>query len=338
MLDKLKNINRKWAIIIALAVTALVAAVMVMTCSSGDRWKVEGNIRGLANGNLRLVWVDQHGTVSEAWVTAAGDRFKAQGHCTGPTLLAIYHGQTRLFTTVLIDAGDKLKLRGDIMKPYQLECRGNDDCQKWLEWRAKHTVLYQMGDRSQLNREIEKYVKAHHDEMLSTLLTLADYSPEHPADVTALLKLIAKDAKPETLTSWHYNWEKLGPVTAIANLSGITLYNQQNEKLSVSTHQNAYTVFLMWNTAWLTNRDKAIKDINAFRDRHPRTQVVAIYMEADTQAWRPSTRNPDMEQWIHLWAPGGATTAALRPLSIKEVPTVVVTDSTGRILPDGMKK
>ena len=338
MLDKLKHINRKWAIIIALAVVAIITALVVMMCTSGDKWKVEGNIRGLANGNLRLVWVDENGTVSEAWVSAVSDRFKAQGHCKGPTLLAIYYGQTRLFTTLLIDVGDNLKLRGDILKPYELECRGNDVCQQWLEWRAKHTVQYQLADRKQLNSEIESYVKTHPKEMLSTLLTLADYTPEHHTQVASLLKLISKDAKPSTLTAWHNSWEQLGPEATVAHISGITLMNQENEKQSVSTHQSSYTLFLMWNTSWLTNREQAIKEINAFQQRHPKSQIVAIYMEADTQAWRPSTRNEAMNGWIHLWAPGGATTASLMPMNIKELPTVIVADSTGRILPEGIKK
>ena len=337
MLERLKNIDRKWAIIAAVAVTALVAALLVFTCSSGDTWKIEGNIRGLANGNLRLVWIDQHGTVSETWVTSAGDRFKAQGQCKGPTLVAVYHGQTRLFTTLLIDAGDRLKLRGDILKPYELECRGNDDCQQWLEWRAKHTTLYQLPDRSGLNREIENYVKAHPNELLSTLLTLADYWPESPDETAALLKLIGKDAKPATLTPWRSNWEKLGRSTAVAVISGFSLMNQQNEKQWVSPGESDYTLYLLWNTAWLTNREKSLKEINALQEKHPRMQLVAIYMEADTQAWRPSTRTEAMKDWVHLWAPGGTTTAPLMPLNIKEVPTVIVTDSTGRILTENEK-
>ena len=106
--------------------------LLLLASCSGSGWKLEGNLKGLQGGHLRLVWVDASGSVSEQRVVAEGDRFKAAGECAGMTLIAVYTGETRLLTLLAAEPGDKLELKGEVSRPYSLEVSGNEACEQWL--------------------------------------------------------------------------------------------------------------------------------------------------------------------------------------------------------------
>lgn len=313
--------------------SALVLLLLASCSSSG--WKLEGNLKGLQGGHLRLVWVDASGSVSEQRVVAEGDRFKAAGECAGMTLIAVYTGETRLLTLLAAEPGDKLELKGEVSRPYSLEVSGNEACEQWLKWRAAHTALLQNDDRSKLNAEIEKYVADHPADVASTLLALVDYYPADARATMALLDKINRAARPDELVATVAAYKSVNTSPSTNIIKNLEVWNMSDEQEVIKTNDNGYTLILFWNTAWLTGREPMVNGINALRESNRRLRVVSIYMEADTQAWRPTARLESMKQWHHVWAPTGMATPSFKSLHIESLPAIFVTDSTGRVLHRG---
>lgn len=313
------------------ATLLLVLLVAADACTGGSKWKLEGNIRGLGNGSLRLVWQNESGTVSEAFVTATGDRFKAEGTCPGSTFVAMYHGQTRLLTIFVAEGGDKIQIKGDLINPNGFKIRGNDLSERWFAWKGEHSSQYQNPNRDGLNAEIEKYVKSHPDDELSAVLALVDYYPSRAADTYRLLtSLDGKVLPPSLMSSLHSS--QLQATDRAGRMGIITAWDTEGERVVLRPKDSRYTLLLLWNTAWLTGRESSIAKINALRDSLDDLRVYAIYMDADTQAWRPSIKGDEMRQWHHLWAPAGLATPSMTSLGAGELPAVIVADSTGKII------
>ena len=317
-------------------VLVVIIALVARACSGGSQWHLSGELKGLQNGNLRLVWTQENGATAEQWVQAQGDRFDARGTAAdGPVLLAVYHGQTRLFTVIVIENGDHVELDGNMMAPFSVRAHGNDACHEWAEWRAAHTTLYQQEDRKALNTEIEKFVHDHPKELLSTLLVLVDYRGDSQQASMRLLNTIDKAVRPASLTASFTSLEKLLPVDTSLSLGNIKLWNRDGDMENV-TADGRPVVVLLWDVKWLSSADRKtlVADINRRREEQ-NAKVYAIFMEPDTQPWRPTARMAEMESWHHLWAPAGATTACLKPLAATMLPIVITADSTGHILSQG---
>ena len=79
--------------------------------------------------------------------------------------------------------------------------KGNRFNEDWQLFRDEHKAFYTDQNPSRLDAAIEKYVREHSDDMLSTVLLLVDYSDHGNRDkLGKLLKDINIEARPESLT------------------------------------------------------------------------------------------------------------------------------------------
>ena len=98
--------------------------------------------------------------------------------------------------------GDHIKLKGDAGKAKGIKVKGSKVNEEWQLFRDEHKAFYTDPNPGRLDAAIEKYVKEHPADMLSTVLLMADYSDYSDRDkVEKLLKSIEAKARPESLTA-----------------------------------------------------------------------------------------------------------------------------------------
>ena len=309
---------------------ALMTCVMLLVmCSCGKSFKIKGNIGGVGNQNLHMVYATPAG-IAEQWVTAKEDRFEFSGVAEQPTLVAIYGAQDNLLARFLVENGDNVKVRGAATAPFRIEVKGNDVNERWYAFIHEHEAQYANSDRTALNTAIEQYAKANPADVLSTLLLLCDYrAPGGIADVEPLLKAVKPEAKPDYLLSTYRNVLKLANQPP-KSISSMMLYESIGSFATFSPTSAQASLLYFWNKQTELQNDVQLLKTEAERTAG-KAQFVDVLMDADSMMWS-RTRKEHMGAWrLHFWAPDGPLNSALKQLNISAVPSVLVADSLGKV-------
>ena len=158
--------------------SVLLLAVILASCSS-DSFKIDGDISNISAGTV----------VVEA---------------SSPVIVNLTDQLGEPLATVLAVNGDHLKVKGDASKPMSVKVKGNRLNEEWQLFRDEHAAFY--SNASRLDAAIEKYVREHPADMLSTVLLMADYSNHRDRDkMDKMLKDIDIKARPESLLMAYRN-------------------------------------------------------------------------------------------------------------------------------------
>lgn len=309
---------------------AFLACVMLMVmygCSKS--FKIKGNIAGIGNQNLHMVYATPAG-IAEQWVTAQENRFELSGVADLPTLVAIYDAQGGLLARLLVENGDNVKVRGTSTDPYRIEVKGSDVNERWYAFIHEHAAQYANDDRSALNAAIEQYAKANPADVLSTLLLLCDYrSTGGIAEVKPLLDAVKAEAKPDFLLSTYRNVLKL-TAEPPKSISSFMLYESKGSFETFSPTTANASLLYFWNKLSEVQNDAQLLKSEAERTAG-KVLIADVLMDADSSSWA-NLRKQHMGAWrLHFWAPDGPVNSTLKQLNIASVPTVLVTDSAGKV-------
>lgn len=314
-------------------VFALLVAMLACGCTS-DSFKVDGQLAGLDNNRIRIVYRGADG-ITDNFYNCIDGTFKFKGHAPELTFVTILDSHDKVITTFLVSNGDVIKLRGDLTDRAAITIEGNDVTEQWRAFRQEHAELYK-GKKSELNKAIEDYVKKHNDQLASTVLLLCDYECDgNTKQLQQLIMSIKPDARPQYLIDSYDNMSANWPSESTERIMALNMVNEKGEFEIIRPQEGKALVLMFWDDI-TPQRDRYFAYLSELKRKQADIVIAAdIALTADTTAWQtmlPSTPPPLS---THYWAAGGITDPTLMALHIHNTPLYVVCNGTGNMLYSG---
>ena len=323
----LKIIEMK-KIMLLLLLTAIFAS-----CSS-DSFKIDGNIANLDAQLVRVLFQADSAIVDERINVDKKGGFSFEGESAQPILVSVLNIRGETLARMVAVNGDHLKISGDAGKAMGVKVKGNRLNEDWQLFRNEHAAFYTDPNPSRLDAAIEKYVKEHPRDMLSTVLLVADYSNfSDQAKVEQMLSGIDAQARPESITEYFTSLVKGRNSTKLPRLMTLTLAKNGSDFEEIKLTDKV-TLINLWAQPQ-SNRGRVIDAIAKLDEEGNGTvKVLDVLVESDTIRWHQTIAD-DPKAWSHYWAPGGPLEQGLQLLGITSAPWYAVTDSTGIVLYSG---
>lgn len=313
----------------SLALLMLLLATLLASCSS-DNFKIDGELTHLNGTAVRIVFRGDSGIVNEFANLDKKGKFSFEGASAAPVLVSIMDQRGELLKRVVATNGDHLKLKGDASKGMAIKVKGNHINEDWQLFIDEHLAFYNDPNPSRLDAAIEKYVREHPADMLSTVLLASDYSDYSDfVKVNKLFKGIDPKARPESLAAALLDSPAERKAPKLPRLMTLTLakHGGKFEEIKLTGRR---TLLNLW-----ANPQKNRKDlINKMQKLDESVRIIDVLAESDTLRWH-HTIAADPEAWQHYWAPGGPMEPGIQLLGIASMPWFAVTDSTGLVTYSG---
>lgn len=315
---------------ILIALITLLATV-ISGCSGPDSFEVKGHVKGDATINLRaLYYVD--GALQSSIFPADRGSFSFKGRAPEGAVVEILDNDYRLLGRFYAENGDEIDVTIDPKSPAAMKVeKGNEAAIRWAQWLNANAKILDGRNSKAINALVAKYVKAHPQDIVSTLIVTTVYDASaDPEGASKLLSSIAPEARPTALTDAFATLltyadtsagkRRVSPLTLMAQGDTVTTFSPRKHRLSL-------LVFSDENSG---RADSIVPALRRLRKAHTDKAlgIIDISLDTDTLAWQSSTRN-DTATWNAAWGTGGIASAALRPLAIPRLPYFIVTDSVG---------
>ncbi len=300
-------------------------------CSGPDSFEVKGHVKGDATINLRaLYYVD--GALQSSIFPADRGSFAFKGRAPEGAVVEILDNDYRLLGRFYAVNGDEIDVTIDPKSPAAMKVeKGNEAAIRWAQWLNANAKILDGRNSKAINALVAKYVKAHPQDIVSTLIVTTVYDASaDPEGASKLLSSIAPEARPTALTDAFATLltyadtsagkRRVSPLTLMAQGDTVTTFSPRKHRLSL-------LVFSDENSG---RADSIVPALRRLRKAHTDKAlgIIDISLDTDTLAWQSSTRN-DTATWDAAWGTGGIASAALRPLAIPRLPYFIVTDSVG---------
>ena len=318
---------------ILIFVTVAVVAALT-SCDSGKSFKIDGSLAGVEGAMVRVIFEGDSGVVDEWTDVNKKGHFSFSGQSALPVMVYILSPQGDLLMNVVAVDGDHLKMKGDATKAMSIKVKGNKLNEDWQLFRDEHRAFYTDPNPSRLDAAIEKYVREHPADMLSTALLLADYSDHSNVDkVRKLLDGIEAKARPESLMRSFMNNPMRGKNDNLPRLMMLTLAKPGGDFEEIKL-TGQMTLISMWTNPQ-NDRDIALRALREVGEENAsKFQVIDVLTDGDTLRWHQTIAG-DPKSWRHYWAPGGPLEQGIQLLGITSIPWFAVTDSTGLVTYNG---
>ena len=318
--------NRRFspAIVLLLGMMALLAA----SCS-GSGFKVDGELEGMHNPRVRIAFMTDSGVVDE-WVEMKQDgkfQYRYRQHVEDPVLITLMGMNSAVLCHAVVQDGDHISFKGDASKPTAVKASGNDLNERWQLFRDEHAAFYGDPNHSRLDASIEKYVRENPNDMLSTVLLMADYGDLTSRDkIEGMLNAINIKARPASLLRSFKTQATTSQRTP--RLASLQLWHKGAiEQVPLLGHT---TLFYLWVNND-DNRQSIVQSLKSLAQQAgDKVTIADVKIAADTLRWS-QTIAADSATWKHYWAPGGPGWSAFRQLEINMVPWFVVTNNDGTV-------
>lgn len=309
----------------------LLLVIALGSCSS-DSFKIDGDITNLDGNTVKVVFRGDSGAVETLAEVDKKGHFTFEGTSAEPVIVSLFNYRNEPLAMVVASNGDHLKVKGDADKAMAVKVKGNSLNEDWQLFRDEHAAFYGDPNPSRLDAAIEKYVREHPAEMLSTVLLIADYSDySDNAKIQKMLNGIEAKARPESLIKSLPAFQKGDSHSRLPRLMTLNLWKQDGDfeeiKLTDRTTLLSFWAFPQKDRAALTAKVKAISD-----EAGEKLRVIDILTESDTIRWHQTIAG---ESWPHYWAPAGPLEQGVQLLGITSLPWYAVTDSTGLVVYSG---
>lgn len=310
----------------------LILVAALTSCNSGS-FKIDGNITNLESNAVTVVFHGDSGIVEQQADVDKKGHFAFKGESPQPVIVYLLNHRYEVLAVAVVANGDHIKVKGDAGKSMSFKVKGNRLNEDWQLFRDEHRAFYSDPNPSRLDAAIEKYVREHPDDMLSTVLMLVDYSDYNDlAKVNKMLKGINAKARPESLTATLMITTQLKKKkTNMPRLTTLNLVKHDGgfEEIKLADRM---TLLSMWANPQ-NDRSTLVANLQALSDKSEgRIRIIDILTEGDTLRWHKTIQG---EKWPHYWAPGGPLEQGIQLLGITSLPWYAVADSTGLILYSG---
>lgn len=301
-----------------------------MASCNSDSFKIDGTLANLDGKSIRVIFLNDSGVVDEWTDVDKNGKFTFEGHAVQPVLVSLLNRRGQPVTMLVTANGDHLKVQGDAAKNLGVSIKGNRLNEDWQLFRNEHRAFYRDANPSRLDAAIEKYVRENPDDMLSTVLLVADYSDYSDRDkVNKMLKSINAQARPESLTGVFAGKMAATRAGHLPRLMTLTLF--KNGTTSEEIKLTGKTNFIH---LWALPQDNRSLIIQRLQETEADFGVLDVRAESDTMNWHQTIAN-DPGTWKHYWAPGGPLEQGIQLMGVSSLPWYAVTDSTGLVVYSG---
>ena len=309
----------------------LLMVIAALASCSSDSFKIDGNISNLDGADVRVLFQGDSGMVDKPVSLDKKGRFSFEGQSQQPVIVCLM-GNNKLLTMVVAANGDHIKLKGDAAEAMGIKAKGNRLNEDWQLFRDEHKGFYTDPNPSRLDAAIEKYVREHPDDMLSTVLLVADYSDFSDREkVGKMLNGIDVKARPQSLTQAMPGGVTRRSKTPVPRLTTLTLIKHGGDFEEINlTDRIAF--LSLWANPQPSRKDLAARIKDVQESSANKVNVIDILAESDTLRWHQTIADED---WPHYWAPGGPLEQGIQLLGITSLPWYAVTDSTGLVIYSG---
>lgn len=301
-------------------------ALVLMACSNDTKFKIEGEVAGNRTMNLRIIYFGND-NINSVLTAARDGKFVFEGSVPKGTIVEIFDNDYRVMGRLFAENGDKLKVKIDPKSPYACEVEGNEISQRWCKWNAENATTLNSRNSAAINALISKYVKAHKDDILSTLLLISCYDASlNPAEATQLMASINKEARLlAPVDAWTAGNAHVRDVSVKAKVLPIRYMDDKDSIRSFSVKGKRLSL-LAFSDRKSGRRDSIIPAIRRMRKR---VNLLDMSTDIDTMAWRRSAREDSVE-WSTAWVAGNVAAPGVDRLGVSSIPYFIVADSTGQ--------
>ena len=308
----------------------LLSLTMAMASCSGDSFKIDGKLANFDSGMVRVIFPTDSGMVDE-WVNVDNKgKFSYQGAVADPVIVSLLDSRSHLLVMLVATSGDHIKVKGDAAQPKTIKIKGSKVNEDWQLFRDEHAAFYTDPNPSRLDAAIEKYVREHPADLLSTVLLMADYSDYSDVDkINAMLKGIDVKVRPGSLVQSFEGRSMNAQTSHLPRIMALKLVKHGGDFEDVSLVDR-----MTFISFWANPQDNRSALINKLNQVGEGIRVIDVLTESDTLRWH-QTIAADPKEWKHYWAPGGPMEQDVQLLGIKTLPWYAVTDSTGLVTYSG---
>lgn len=304
------------------------ALLLLSSCTDSD-FTIEGQIDGTPDRAITIAYNGDNGNVIERVMLTEGNQFNFKGDSDDYTLLWIWDTQGQLIAQMVVRDGDQLTVKSDGLRLPTLDITGNDITRQWMKFRKDNINTFDSSDNDAIDRLIEQQIAQHPDQLLSTVLLVAEYSKLTDTEqVNKLLQSLQPDVRPQNLVSTiEYVIEQHKRNSGVIGQLTLVRHDKGIDDLKVRDYPS---VLLFWSRGD-DNHKACIDSMRTWSRRlHDRMQFADIMVDTDTIRWANFIKR-DSLACSHWWAPGGMMDAMLQGINIDHTPLIIVTDSTGHI-------
>ena len=175
----------------------LLCILLFIACNKDKgQFVVEGDIVGASSPTVCFVtWLDNTPIIDTIYAKDGKFQFVASAETVKPVV--IYFEKGTIWVTAWVKNGDKIRLKGDVNDPEQIQIRGNTINELLTEFKQCH----KNADAETLVADVEAFVKTN-PASIASLVVIQDYLLDHaqPETVAKCLEWIQSPAK----ESWLY--------------------------------------------------------------------------------------------------------------------------------------
>ena len=308
-----------------------------------DEFQVEVKLPESVNEAYKVLYyesgVKKGGLVESAMQISKGEaKFKVPTH--DPVIVYIFSKGKNPATFFYAERGDKIKISGPGVNPLDWKIEGNKINVALTQWREQNKSLlskFNEGDlsvASEVNTAVAKYVAAHREDPVSTLLLLEYYN--RGADDAgfracwAQLKGAALDGNWREVVSRS---DMLELPEKLALPSEMILRSVRNGYDTINFGQ--VPVLLNFSKPSLKEYRDEAKELRRISEEVPdssRRVIANILLEPDSlQRWQRA-RSDSLLTVVEGWAPLGFSDSHVRHFGVMNLPYLVVVDSLGNVV------
>ncbi|MDD6723690.1 MAG: DUF4369 domain-containing protein [Bacteroidales bacterium] len=320
---------------LTLILTAL-CLMMLGGCSEKKYFTVEGTVDGGRTMNLRFIYVGEDRLNNV--ITAARDgKFVFRGEAPRDgALVQVLDNDYRRLAVFYAKNGEKINLKVNADDPVASQATGTDILERWNEWTAANKAVLKGLDARARNKALAKYVGAHKDDLLSTLLVAAYYdSSVDPQGAVTLLESIKPEVRPqsvvELMTANSAMRDEKGGYNKVMPFRYFSSETDSMATFRADANRRTLLVF----TAGATGRDSIMRALHELNDeKGAKAAILDIRFDVDTLMWKRDLRG-DSVDWPSAWMPEATANPSIERLGITSVPFFIVADSAGTQLYHG---
>jgi hypothetical protein len=309
---------------------------MLTACGASDRFNIKGSLDNKATMTIRVVYSD--GDRLNTVLTAARDGvFEFEGHSKDGSVVDILDNDYRLLARFYAVNGDELTAKIFPNSPNKQQINGNDISERLSAWlNANQKALEAKNSTKEANELIAKYVTAHPNDLVSTILIIDYYDPSADgADVYALLDKLAPEVRRSSLVDTYLpSLAYAMPHDKVPHLDSIRFYVARDSMLTIRADKYRATLIALSDEKTRVNDSIAEHLRQLLKKTDKNTKLLDLSLDRDSILWRRSIR-PDSAKWTQGWTPGGIMARDIRNLRINSVPAYIVVDSTGAAIYQG---
>lgn len=317
-------------------ISALALLLLLVTsgCSKQRFFKIKGEITGLGAQTVSMLYYAGGGLQRATVYGDGAGGFEIRGESANPTLAVLTLGDGTVLANLVVENGNNLSLKGSLEHPMAIAVKGSGVSSDIAKWQAQNEMLLQSGDAAAINACVKEFVEQNKGSLAATAVLVTHFRiPGNEILADSLMTIIKPDSRPGAVV------QNFSSVLA-HQISSKTLATVKPMLLSTVTDSAYYFVPTSHTVSLISFlpdkrlcRDSIVPLLRSLRSRYSGKKLVIIEISSslDSTQWRRSV-SADSAKWVQSWAPASVSGAAVRALSVPQVPYFIVTDSAGNQL------